>query len=213
MAYLNADIPPIYCKIRKEYLYDLEKHQGESVDCCIFSVVSITDRSLLFNIMLPNGACFWRLPISAFFQEKFDRSKVVDMPIDQLQIWNSFSYYPSVHCFSFLRGKRGKYFGKDKKNYSFEYLFTIDWGHPDSNILDTEHSEIPAEHKCAHILALDSGNYAAQPNNRILWDAPNYTTDREVPDYMVQTTKWNVENKDWLTEDSKKMFYETEEKK
>ena len=95
MAYLDADIPPIYCKIRKEYLYDLEKHQGESVDCCVFSVVSITDRALLFNIMLPNGACFWRLPISAFFQEKFDRSEVVDMPIDQLQIWNSFSYYPS----------------------------------------------------------------------------------------------------------------------
>ena len=79
MAYLNADIPPIYCKIRKEYLYDLEKHQGESVDCCIFSVVSITDRALLFNIMLPNGACFWRLPISAFFQEKFDRKDVPDM--------------------------------------------------------------------------------------------------------------------------------------
>ena len=51
MAYLNADTPPIYCKIRKEYLYDLEKHQGESVDCCVFSVVSITDRALLFNIM------------------------------------------------------------------------------------------------------------------------------------------------------------------
>ena len=74
MAYLNADIPPIYCKIRKEYLYDLEKHQGESVDCCVFSMVSITDRALLFNIMLPNGACFWRLPISAFFQEKFESS-------------------------------------------------------------------------------------------------------------------------------------------
>jgi hypothetical protein len=212
MAYLNADIPPIYCKIRKEYLYDLKKHQGESVDCCIFSVVSITDRALLFNIMLPNGACFWRLPISAFFQEKFDRAEVPDMPIDQLQLWNCFSYYPSVHCFSFLRGKRGKYYGKDKKNYPFEYLFTIDWGHPEGNILDTEHSEIPAEHKCAHILALDDGNYAAQPNNRILWDAPNYTVGDGVPDYSVQTTKWNVENKDWLTEDSDKMFYDVEEK-
>jgi hypothetical protein len=31
--------------------------------------------------MLPNGACFWRLPISAFFQEKFDRAEVPDMPI------------------------------------------------------------------------------------------------------------------------------------
>jgi len=34
-----------------------------------------------------------------------------------------------------------------------------------------------------------------------------------VPDYRVQTTRWNVENKDWLTEDSNKMFYKTEEKK
>jgi len=213
VAYLNADIPPIYCKIKKEYLYDFTKHHGESEDCCVFGVTSITDRALLFNIMLPNGACFWRLPISAFFQERFDRSEVLDMQVDELQLWNCFSYYPSVHCFSFLRGKRGKYFGKDKKLHPGEYLFTIDWGHPEGNILDTEHSEIPAEHKCAHILALDGGNYAAQPNNRILWDAPNYTTDNMVPDYMVQSTKWNVENKDWLTEDSKKMFYETEETK
>ena len=98
----------------------------KSEDCCIFSISSITDRALLFNIMLPNGACFWRLPISAFFQEKFDRSKVPDMPIDQLQLWNCFSYYPSVHCFSFLRGKRGKYFGKDKKiTHSNIYLQLI----------------------------------------------------------------------------------------
>ena len=154
------------------------------------------------------GDCLYQ----RFFQEKFDRAEVPDMPIDQLQLWNCFSYYPSVHCFSFLRGKRGKYYGKDKKNYPFEYLFTIDWGHPEGNILDTEHSEIPSEHKCAHILALDDGNYAAQPNNRILWDAPNYTVGNRVPDYYVQTTRWNVENKDWLTEDSKKMFYQTEDK-
>ena len=212
MAYLNADIPPIYCKIRKEYLYDLEKHQGESVDCCVFSVVSITDRALLFNIMLPNGACFWRLPISAFFQEKFERSEVVDMPIDQLQIWNSFSYYPSVHHFGYLTSQRGKYFGKDKKEYFGEYLFTIDWCHPETNILDTEHSEIPHEHKCGHVLALDNGNYAIQPNNRILWNISNFTTRDDIPDYKVQTTEWNVENKGWVTEDTDKMFYKIEDK-
>ena len=212
MAYLNADIPPIYCKIRKEYLYDLEKHQGESVDCCVFSVVSITDRALLFNIMLPNGACFWRLPISAFFQEKFERSEVVDVPIDQLQIWNSFSYYPSVHMFGYLTSQRGKYFGKDKKEYFRENLFTIDWCHPETNILDTEHSEIPHEHKCGHVLALDNGNYAIQPNNRILWNISNFTTRDDIPDYKVQTTSWNVENKGWITEDTDKMFYKIEDK-
>ena len=38
MAYLNANIPPIYCKIRKEYLYDLTGHDGESEDCVIFGI-------------------------------------------------------------------------------------------------------------------------------------------------------------------------------
>ncbi len=35
--------------------------------------------------------------------------------------------------------------GLDKKFYHGKYLFTIDWAHPDVNILDTEHSEIQPE--------------------------------------------------------------------
>jgi hypothetical protein len=80
MAYLNANIPPIYCKIRREYLYDMdEKYKKDSRDCVIFGVSSISGRALLFNIMLPNGACYWRLPISAFFQKHLSRSEVPDM--------------------------------------------------------------------------------------------------------------------------------------
>jgi hypothetical protein len=78
--------------------------------------------------------------------------------------------------------------------------------------LDVEHSEIPDEHKCAHILALANGNYAAQPNNRILWNVGSYTTDNSWPDYKVQTTVWNVENKGYVSEDSDRMFYEIKEK-
>ena len=213
MSYLNANIPPIYCKVRKEYLYDLKEHHGEDEECVIFGITSISGRAILFNILLPNGACFWRLPISAFFQKHLSRSKVPDMQVDFLQLWNCFSYYPSVHCFDFLSGLNGKFRGKDKKFYPGQYLFTIDWGHPESNILNTEHSEIPQEHKCAHILALDNGNYAAQPNNRILWHCNSYTTDTSWPDYKVQNTYWEVEGPDWVTEDSDRMFYDLEEKK
>ena len=165
----------------------------------------------LFHIMLPNGAVFFRLPISAFFQKDLDRTNVPNMPVDTLQLWNSFSYYPSVHMFGYLTSQRGKYFGKDKKEYFGEYLFTIDWCHPETNILDTEHSEIPHEHKCGHVLALDNGNYAIQPN-RILWNISNFTTRDDIPDYKVQTTSWNVENKGWITEDTDKMFYKIEDK-
>ncbi len=212
MSYLNANIPPIYCKLRKEYLYDLKQHQGETEDCVVMAITSIPGRAILFNIILPNGACFWRLPISAFFQKSFDRASVPDMQPHELELWNSFSYYPSVSTIDYLLGEKGRYLGLDKKFYAGEYLFTIDWAHPESNILDVEHSEIPDEHKCAHILALDNGNFAAQPNNRILWNVGSYTTDNSWPDYKVQSTTWNVENKGYVSEDSDKMFYNIEKK-
>ena len=86
MSYLNANIPPIYCKIRKEYLYDMDENKRGELDCVIFSISSISGRSILFNIMLPNGACYWRLPISAFFQKQFDRAKVPDMQVHEVGI-------------------------------------------------------------------------------------------------------------------------------
>jgi hypothetical protein len=146
-----------------------------------------------------------------FSKNVFHRSEVPDMSVDELQLWNCFSYYPAVTHFDFLGGQRGTFFGKNKQEYPGNYLFTVDWGHPDTNILDVDHSEIPQEHKCAHILELSNGNYAAQPNNRILWNIPSYTTEVNKPDYKVQTTYWNVENKDWKTDNTSDMFYDIKE--
>ena len=38
MAYLNANIPLQYAQIRREYLYDGQKHHGEVEDCIIFGL-------------------------------------------------------------------------------------------------------------------------------------------------------------------------------
>jgi len=135
------------------------------------------------------------------------------MRLDELELWNCFSYYPSINTYDILLGQSGKYIGKDKKWYHGTYLFTVDWAHPESNIVDTDHSEIPAEHKCAHIMALENGNYAAQPNNRLIWSIPSFTVKDEVPtDWKVQTTIWNVEDSSkWKTEDTDKYFYNIEE--
>ena len=63
-------------------------------------------------------------------------------------------------------------------------------------------------------IALDDGNYAAQPNNRIIWDIPSFTVKDNIPDWKVQTNEWNVEDSSqWRTEDTDKFFYEIEEKK
>ena len=214
MAYLNANIPVTYAQVRREYLYDLKDHFGEVEDCIIFGMASITGYALLFHAVMENGAVFYRLPISAFVQRGFDVKKVPRMRLDELELWNCFSYYPAITTYDILSGQSGKYIGKDKRWYHGNYLFTVDWGHPEGNIVDTDHSEIPHEHKCAHILALENGNYAAQPNNRLIWSIPSFTVKDEVPDWKVQTSDWTVENsRRWTTEDSDKFFYGIEEKK
>ena len=202
MAYLNANIPLQYSQIRREYLYDLTGHHGEAEDCIIFGLGSITGHPILFHAIMENGAVFYRLPISAFIQRGYNIKEVPRMRLDELELWNCFSYYPAVTSYDILDGQSGK------------YLFTVDWAHPESNIVDTDHSEIPHEHKCAHILALDDGNYAAQPNNRLIWDIPSFTVKDEIPDWKVQTSEWNVEDtRRWRTEDTDKFFYNIEEKK
>ena len=215
MAYLNVNIPATYAQIRREFLYDLKDKHGEVEDCIIFGLASIAGRALLFNAVMENGAIFYRLPIHAFLQRGY---KVQDVPrrrLDELELWNCFSYYPAVTTFDILGGQSGKYLGKDKKWHKGSYLFTVDFAHPESNIVDTDHSEIPHEHKCAHILALEDGNYAAQPNNRLIWSIPSFTVKDEIPyGWKTQTNDWTVENTtQWRTEDSDRFFYGIEETK
>ena len=86
MAYLNANIPPTYAQIKKEYLYDLKKHRGEVEDCIIFGLSALTGRAILFHAIMENGAIFYRLPISAFIQQGFDP---IECPEEDLMNYSS----------------------------------------------------------------------------------------------------------------------------
>jgi hypothetical protein len=102
MSYLNANIPIQYAQIKKEYLYDLNKHMGEVEDCIIFGITSLTGRAILFHAIMENGAVFYRLPISAFIQRGFKPEEVPKRRLDELELWNSFSYYPAVTTWDIL---------------------------------------------------------------------------------------------------------------
>ncbi len=119
MAYLNANIPPIYAQIRKEYLYDNKKHHGEVEDCIVFGISCITGRAILWHAIMENGAVFYRLPITAFIQRGYEPSTVPIKRLDELELWNSFSYYPAVTTYDILSGQHGKYIGKDKEMASW----------------------------------------------------------------------------------------------
>ena len=84
MAYLNANIPPMYAQIRREYLYDLKKHHGEVEECIVFGITSMGGRAILWHAIMENGAIFYRLPLSAFIQSGFKAAYVPRYRLDEL---------------------------------------------------------------------------------------------------------------------------------
>ncbi len=205
MPELNADTPFLYTNLRAEYLYNGEKGQGELIPCCLFGVSSIPGRALLFHAMLDNGALIYRLPISAFAA----KPDAPHIPVHLLQLWDCFSDQVSVLEFAYLRGLRVDVTLRDRTIHPGVYQFTVDW-----------HGSATADgvgdggHKCAHIIALENGCYAAQPNNRLRWYEPSFIVQPfpERPDYQTNRRLWSVENKGpkWMTEDSDRLFYDVE---
>jgi hypothetical protein len=145
MSYLNANIPVQYSQIKKEYLYDLKKHHGEVEDCIIFGITSLTGRAILFHAIMENGAVFYRLPISAFIQRGFQPETVPSQRVDELELWNSFSYYPAITTWDILTSSSGKYIGKDKFTVKDDIpdwkVQTNEWNVEDTGAWKTEDTD------------------------------------------------------------------------
>jgi hypothetical protein len=210
MSYLIANLPPIKCYVRKEFLYDFNKGEGEYEPCYWISVKSIKGRALYFESLLTNyGAVYDKLPLSAYVW-KTDIDKNSLLPLDFLEIWDSFSYNISVIEKSTLTGLNCKVYMKDKKFYDGNYMFTIDSCHSDPNELNVSLSQTPDEHKSFNIIKLENGQFAAQPNNRVLFFDQSLTTSEVVkPDFKVSTREFYCENtKKWSAAGNDEFFYE-----
>lgn len=217
MSYLNSNIPPIECYVRGQFLQNLESGHGLYFPCLIFGFSSITGRVPLFHCMLEDGGVFFRLPISAFCQSEGVEIIGDDEQefLEEIQLWDSFSYYPSVIVFDVLQNRRVKYVSRRKKEYFGHYMFTIDWANEDRNIAPISFSEAPGQHKCGHFIKLDNGNYAIQPNNRLKFHEPSFCTKPDVIiDRKIHTHIWSVENNwKWVFEDNENYDYNIEERK
>jgi hypothetical protein len=150
---------------------------------------------------MEDGGVWWRAPITAFCHIK----GAPEPDIHDLVLWNSFSSHVTVTEFTFLKSKRMSYLDRHKQSHTGNYLFTLDWHHPDDNITYAGWAQNPGQHKCGHVIELDNGNYAIQPNNRILAYDPSFTTKAGdlVIERHINENKWDVENgSKWLTEDN-----------
>ena len=212
MAFLNANIPPIECFVRGNYLRNQKDSHDKYFPCLVFGVTSLPSQVPLFNFLMEVGGIWWHAPISAFCTQE----GIPEQDLHELELWDSFSYHIAVTKFSLLQNKKIKFLARTGKEYLGAYLFTLDWAHSDFNELNFGFSENPGQHKCGHVIQLDNGNFAIQPNNRIKVYDPNYVTKQgqNLIERKVNSQIYTVENcPKWVTEDNDNYEYKIEEVK
>lgn len=215
MAYLNINIPPIECFVRSNFLQN-RKEFDPSIDrmlpCVVFGMTSIPNRVPLFHFLMEDEGLWWKMPIHAFAHKEDAKQE----ELYNLVLWDSFSYYPSVTVFDILVLKPMRYLNRNKEWKTGKYLFTIDWAHEDRTIPNVDWSEVPGQHKCGHVIQLDDGNFAIQPNNRCRVFDPSFVTKpgQNVIDRKLNTTPWTVEDTSkWVLSDDDSYNYEVQENK
>ena len=68
--------------------------------------------------------------------------------------------------------------------------------------------ETPDEHKSFNIIKLDNGQFAAYPNNRILWKFPSLTPENpETPKFKVSTKYFYAEEGETGFHHDSDMYY------
>jgi hypothetical protein len=207
MSYIEGNFFPLKVYVRNEYLYQFEKGHGTFTEGVLLSVRCMSGQVALFQVLMNNGVVRDKLPSHAFLTEP--SLPEPDLPFHYLQIWNCFSSNFTIIALNYLYDTRVSVFMKDKKWYEGNYYATINWAENDKDC-DLTLAQDPMEHKSHHIILLDNGQIALQPNNRIKWGEPSFVTKPfpENPDFLVNKEWFNSEGfEKWVTEDSQRYFY------
>ena len=204
MAYINSDFPIIEVYVRGEFLHDMDlKYANKSWKGIIFGISSLIGRAIGFHVLLECGAIVFRLPINALMWKHDTQIQ----NLETLQVWDCMSSDISIHTFEHLAGMRVDFRalnGKSEEWLEGRYFTTLDWT---STTYSMDAGDLG--HKCAHIIKLNNGNFAAAPNNRLRWHDPAFTISySEKPTFKTNTRIWKVEDKNWSTSNSNEMMYD-----
>ena len=182
---MNADIPYLRCWVRLPYV----SNRPGLEEGYAFAIQSYPGRALAFHVMLKSGAHYRGVPIHALALNKEAPAR----PLHHCQLWDCFTFRPIVHVYRYLQGHEAVCYTRGGQAEG-TYLFTVDWL-PDHDGPGFTHR--PEQNKCAHVMALDDGNLAALPTNRIAWKDGYFIGSKPNPranGYLVQDMVWQAED-------------------
>ncbi len=172
------------------------------------SIKSLRGQAFRIESYLNNyGALYDKLPLHAYCWKPIEGEP---LPLDYLQLWDCLSYDITIIKKAQLQSMRCKFKLKNGDWQYGVYMFTVDSAHPDFNVLDTGFSEDIEDHKSYNFIMCDNGQFAAQPNNRLIIMEPSSNPkELKMPDFKVATIKWSVESDaKWALGDTNTVMYE-----
>jgi hypothetical protein len=196
---MNADIPTLRCWVRLPFI---SENSGVE-EAYAFAVQSYGGRSLGFHCMMASGAHYRGVPIHAIAL----RPDAEETTLAECQLWDCFSARPVVHVFDYLRDHKCIAYTRGGQQRG-RYLFTVDW------LPETQEKPgftmTPEQNKCAHVIALDTGNLCALPTNRIAWTDSYFVGENPSPrdrGYRVQSEVYRCEGGDFdVSQDERYMY-------
>lgn len=170
----------------------------------LVSVKSVRNHTLLWEAYIVDQAGVYdKLPTHALKTKPVENK----MELEDVEMWNNPSEHITIIEKDFL-AHADVLVRQGDKHMRGTYWFTIDFGHPDVNVLNVDWSMYWTEHKSKNIVALENGNIVAVPNNfmRILDDSLSPKDVLEKPVYLRRAI-----NEWWSVEQTGKAYGESEE--
>ncbi len=183
---LTASLPRhLYGFVDKRILHGMnEKYRGQFEPCVIMAITSRPSRALYFEILCESGAKWANIPIHMLRWEMPMRLNDghKEHPISDLQCWDCHGYDFALFEIEYLREMDCIYMTPSGEKIKAHYICTLD--HTENGF-----SLYPPEHKNYNIMLLEdgSGQIAAMPNNRILWQDNSFVKPPAKFEYKVMS--------------------------
>jgi hypothetical protein len=217
MPYIETSLPPMKVFVRDGFFYDRPddpEFKGKYTKAVLISVRCNEGSAALFQVLTEYGMMRDKLPISALAWKIPEDEMVWETyPFHSLQLWDCFSKVFSLVTLNYVYNASVDVRMKNRTTLEGTYLYTIQWGANENNGMDFTLSEDPQEHKSHHFIMLETGQFALQPNNRILrWYEPSFVTKKyEGQPWKINTQEYSCEQEHaWVTEDTDDFLYEAD---
>ncbi|MBY0359890.1 MAG: hypothetical protein K2W82_17940 [Candidatus Obscuribacterales bacterium] len=149
--HIHSDIQPFRCRIRLEYLYDMDPaYLGQFRNCTVFALSSYEGHVPTFKILLDDGTVFAYIPATALVHGT--ESKDPQLELCELVYHNCPSGNFCINSFAELQGPVNVFIKQKGLWLEGEYILTMDW-YEGNDLLN--------------LVALANGQYALLPFHKV----------------------------------------------